>query len=178
MPFPIINSIASWVLKQRIHQIELFLKYPNEVQEELLMNLIRQAETTVFGRQYDFESIKSYKTFTDRIPVSTYEELEPLIERTRQGEQSVFWNEPIKWFAKSSGTTNAKSKFIPVSESALEDCHYKGSKDLLCMYLNNNENSEMFLGKSLRLGGSSQIYENNNKRKRTSKTFNGVSQYN
>ena len=162
MPFPIINSIASWVLKQRIHQIELFLKYPNEVQEELLMNLIRQAETTVFGRQYDFESIKSYKTFTDRIPVSTYEELEPLIERTRQGEQSVFWNEPIKWFAKSSGTTNAKSKFIPVSESALEDCHYKGSKDLLCMYLNNNENSEMFLGKSLRLGGSSQIYENNN----------------
>ena len=162
MPFPIINSIASWVLKQRIHQIELFLKYPNEVQGELLMNLIRQAEETVVGKQYDFESIKSYKTFTERIPVSTYEELEPLIERTRQGEQNVFWNEPIKWFAKSSGTTNAKSKFIPVSESALEDCHYKGSKDLLCMYLNNNENSDMFLGKSLRLGGSSQIYENNN----------------
>ncbi len=162
MPFPIINSIASWVLKQRIHQIELFLKYPNEVQEELLMNLIRQAEETIIGKQYDFESIKSYKTFTERIPVSTYEELEPLIERTRQGEQNVFWNEPIKWFAKSSGTTNAKSKFIPVSESALEDCHYKGSKDLLCMYLNNNENSDMFLGKSLRLGGSSQIYENNN----------------
>lgn len=162
MPFPIINSIASWVLKQRIHQIELFLKYPNEVQEELLMNLIRQAEETIIGKQFDFESIKSYKTFTERIPVSTYEELEPLIERTRQGEQNVFWNEPIKWFAKSSGTTNAKSKFIPVSESALENCHYKGSKDLLCMYLNNNENSEMFLGKSLRLGGSSQIYENNN----------------
>ena len=85
-----------------------------------------------------------------------------MIERTRKGEQGVFWHEPIKWFAKSSGTTNAKSKFIPVSESALEDCHYKGSKDLLCMYLNNNESSEMFLGKSLRLGGSSQIYENNN----------------
>jgi hypothetical protein len=162
MPFPIINSIASWVLKQRIHQIELFLKYPNEVQEELLMNLIRQAEETIVGKQYDFESIKSYKSFSERVPVSTYEELEPLIERTRQGEQNVFWNEPIKWFAKSSGTTNAKSKFIPVSESALEDCHYKGSKDLLCMYLNNNENSDMFLGKSLRLGGSSQIYENNN----------------
>ncbi len=162
MPFPIINSIASWFLKQRIHQIELFLKYPNEVQDELLMNLIRQAEETVVGRQYDFESIKNYKTFSERIPVSTYEELEPLIERTRKGEQNVFWNEPIKWFAKSSGTTNAKSKFIPVSESALVDCHYKGSKDLLCMYLNNNENSDMFLGKSLRLGGSSQIYENNN----------------
>jgi len=161
MPFPIINSIASWVLKQRIHQIELFLKYPHEVQEELLMNLIRQAEETVIGKQYEFESIKSYRAFAERVPVSTYEELEPLIERTRKGEQNVFWNEPIKWFAKSSGTTNAKSKFIPVSESALEDCHYKGSKDLLCMYLNNNENSDMFLGKSLRLGGSSQIYENN-----------------
>lgn len=162
MPFPIINSIASWVLKQRIHQIELFLKYPNEVQDELLINLVRLSEDTIIGKQYDFESIRNYKTFTERVPVSTYEELEPLIERTRKGEQNVFWHEPIKWFAKSSGTTNAKSKFIPVSESALEDCHYKGSKDLLCMYLNNNENSEMFLGKSLRLGGSSQIYENNN----------------
>ncbi len=159
MPIPIINSIASWVLKQRIHQIELFLKYPNEVQEELLMNLIRRAENTVIGAQYDFSSITSYITFSERVPVSSYEDLQPLIERTRQGEQNVFWDAPIKWFAKSSGTTNAKSKFIPVSNDALEDCHYKGSKDLLCLYLNNNEASEMFLGKSLRLGGSSQIYE-------------------
>ncbi len=159
MPIPIINSIASWVLKQRIHQIELFLKYPNEVQEELLMNLIRRAENTAIGTQYDFSSITSYATFSERIPVSSYEDLQPLIERTRQGEQNVFWDTPIKWFAKSSGTTNAKSKFIPVSNEALEDCHYKGSKDLLCLYLNNNEASEMFLGKSLRLGGSSQIYE-------------------
>ena len=159
MPIPIINSIASWVLKQRIHQIELFLKYPNEVQEELLMNLIRRAENTVIGAQYEFSSINSYTTFSERVPVSTYEDLQPLIERTRQGEQNVFWDAPIKWFAKSSGTTNAKSKFIPVSNDALEDCHYKGSKDLLCLYLNNNEDSDMFLGKSLRLGGSSQIYE-------------------
>lgn len=162
MPLPIINSLATWVLKQRIHQIELFLKYPNEVQEELLMNLIRSSENTVIGKQYEFDSIKSYSTFSERIPISTYEDLEPMIEKTRQGEQHVFWNTPIKWFAKSSGTTNAKSKFIPVSEEALEDCHYKGSKDLLCMYLNNNENSELFLGKSLRLGGSKQIYEDNN----------------
>ena len=162
MPLPIINSLASWVLKQRIHQIELFLKYPNEVQEELLMNLIRSSENTVIGKKYEFESIKSYSTFSERIPISTYEDLEPMIEKTRQGEQNVFWNTPIKWFAKSSGTTNAKSKFIPVSPEALEDCHYKGSKDLLCMYLNNNENSELFLGKSLRLGGSKQIYEDNN----------------
>ncbi|RAR71804.1 GH3 auxin-responsive promoter family protein [Flavobacterium aciduliphilum] len=162
MPFPIINSIASWVLKQRIHQIELFLKYPHEVQEELLMNLIHESEETLIGKKYDFESVKNYSVFAERVPVSSYEDLEPYIERTRKGEQNIFWHEPIKWFAKSSGTTNAKSKFIPVSNSALEDCHYKGSKDLLCMYLNNNENSEMFLGKSLRLGGSSQIYENNN----------------
>ncbi len=162
MPFPIINSIATWFLKQRIHQIELFLKYPHEVQDELLMYLIRSSEATIIGQQYGFESIKNYESFCNRVPVSSYEELEPMIERTRKGEQNVFWHEPIKWFAKSSGTTNAKSKFIPVSESALENCHYKGSKDLLCLYLNNNENSEMFLGKSLRLGGSSQIYENNN----------------
>ncbi|MCA6423564.1 MAG: GH3 auxin-responsive promoter family protein [Flavobacterium sp.] len=162
MPIPLINSIATWVLKQRIHQIELFLKYPNEVQEELMMNLIRSSEETVIGQKYDFGSIKSYQTFAERIPVSTYEDLEPMIELTRKGAQNVFWNTPIKWFAKSSGTTNAKSKFIPVSNEALEDCHYKGSKDLLCMYLNNNENSDMFLGKSLRLGGSSKIYENNN----------------
>ena len=161
MPLTIINSFASWVLKQRIHQIELFLKYPNEVQEELLMNLIQRSKNTVLGKKYEFSSINSYATFAERIPIATYEELQPLIERTRQGEQNVFWEEPIKWFAKSSGTTNAKSKFIPVSNEALEDCHYKGSKDLLCLYLNNNEDSQLFLGKSLRLGGSSQIYEDN-----------------
>ncbi|MGM8360442.1 GH3 auxin-responsive promoter family protein [Flavobacterium sp. ARAG 55.4] len=162
MPIQLLNSFASWVLKQRIHQIELFVKYPNEVQEELLMNLIAAAKNTVLGKKYDYASINSYAVFSERIPISTYEELQPLIERTRQGEQNVFWESPIKWFAKSSGTTNAKSKFIPVSNEALEDCHYKGSKDLLCMYLNNNENSELFTGKSLRLGGSSQIYEDNN----------------
>lgn len=162
MPLPIINSIASWVLKQRIHQMELFLKYPNEVQEELLMNLIRTSEGTLVGKNYDFFAIRSYQTFSERVPISTYEDLQPLIEKTRQGEQNIFWPTPIKWFAKSSGTTNAKSKFIPVSNEALEDCHYKGSKDLLCLYLNNNEDSNLFIGKSLRLGGSSQIYENNN----------------
>jgi hypothetical protein len=162
MPTQLINSFASWVLKQRIHQIELFLKYPNEVQEELLMNLVQVSRYTVVGKKYEFDSMTSYAAFAERIPISTYEELQPLIERTRQGEQNVFWETPIKWFAKSSGTTNAKSKFIPVSNEALEDCHYKGSKDLLCLYLNNNENSELFTGKSLRLGGSSQIYEDNN----------------
>ncbi|QYJ68629.1 GH3 auxin-responsive promoter family protein [Flavobacterium litorale] len=162
MPLPIINSIASWILKKRIHDMELFLKYPNEVQEELLMNLIRAAENTVIGRKYGFSSVKNYTTFSERVPVSTYEDLEPLIEQTRRGEQNVFWGSPIKWFAKSSGTTNAKSKFIPVSSESLEDCHYKAAKDLLCLYLNNNEDSQLFTGKSLRLGGSKQLYEDNN----------------
>ncbi|SDX37906.1 GH3 auxin-responsive promoter family protein [Flavobacterium degerlachei] len=162
MPIQLLNSFASWVLKQRIHQIELFLKYPNEVQEELLMNLIQSSKNTILGKKYDYATINSYATFADRIPISSYEELQPLIERTRKGEQNVFWETPIKWFAKSSGTTDAKSKFIPVSNEALEDCHYKGSKDLLCLYLNNNEDSQLFLGKSLRLGGSAQIYEDNN----------------
>ncbi|WP_353150558.1 GH3 auxin-responsive promoter family protein [Flavobacterium sp.] len=162
MPLPIINSIASWILKKRIHQIELFIKYPMEVQEELLFGLLKSAENTVLGKKYDYSSIKNYQTFNERIPVSTYEELAPFLEQTRQGAQNIFWNSTIKYFAKSSGTTNAKSKFIPVSGEALENNHYKASKDLLCMYLNNNENSQLFTGKSLRLGGSKELYENNN----------------
>ena len=162
MGLPIINSIASWILKKRIHQIELFMKYPNEVQEELLHNLVQMAANTSIGKKYGFDSIKNYATFSQRVPVSSYEDLEPLIEQTRTGEQNVFWPTNIKWFAKSSGTTNAKSKFIPVSTEALENCHYAGSKDLLCMYLNNNEDSQMFTGKSLRLGGSKQLYEDKN----------------
>ena len=162
MALPIINSVATWFLKKRIHQIELFLKYPNEVQEELLLNLIRTAENTVIGKQFGFSSIKSYQEFIERVPVSTYEDIEPLIERTRTGEQNVFWNTPIKWFAKSSGTTNSKSKFIPVSNESLQNCHYNASKDLLSLYLNNNEESQLFTGKSLRLGGSKQLYEDNN----------------
>ncbi len=162
MAFTIINSIASWILKQRIHQIELFLKFPNEVQNELLLDLIKSNEQTVFGKKYDFSTIKSYDNFAKRVPLFTYEELEPYIERTRRGEQNILWFEPVKWFAKSSGTTNAKSKFIPVSNDALENCHYKAAKDLLCLYLNNNENSQLFTGKSLRLGGSKQLYEDNN----------------
>ncbi len=162
MALPIINSVASWFLKKRIHQIELFLKYPNEVQEELLLQLVKTSENTWVGKQYDFESIHSYKTFSERVPVSTYEILEPLISKSRRGESNIFWPTPIKWFAKSSGTTNAKSKFIPVSNEALENCHYKASKDLLSLYLNNNEDSQMFTGKSLRLGGSKELYEENN----------------
>lgn len=161
MPIPIVNSIASWFLKKRIHQIDLFLKYPIDVQEELLKNLIQKARYTEIGMQYGFESIITYKDFTERVPVTTYEENESLYQRARKGESNIFWPTPIKWFAKSSGTTNSKSKFLPVSIESLEDCHYAASKDLLCLYLNNNPDSELFLGKSLRLGGSKELYEKN-----------------
>ncbi|MGB1308878.1 MAG: GH3 auxin-responsive promoter family protein [Oceanihabitans sp.] len=161
MPIPIVNSIASWFLKKRFHQIELFLKYPNEVQNELLLNLIETAKDTEIGKQYDFASIKTYSQFAERVPVSAYEDLQNSIERSRKGEHNIFWPTPIKWFAKSSGTTNAKSKFIPVSTESLEDCHYAASKDLLCMYLNNNEESQLFTGKGLRLGGSKELYKEN-----------------
>lgn len=161
MPIPIVNSIASWFLKKRFHQIELFLKYPNEVQLELLNNLLKTAKNTEIGKRYDFESISNYKTFTERVPITTYEEFESQIERARLGESNIFWPTPIKWFAKSSGTTAAKSKFIPVSSESLEDCHYAASKDLLCMYLNNNPDSQLFVGKGLRLGGSKELYKDN-----------------
>jgi hypothetical protein len=159
MPIPIVNSIVSWFLKKRFHQIDFFLKYPNEVQTELLQNLLYLAKDTEIGKQYDFASIKTYEAYANTLPVCTYEDIQDLIERSRLGEQNIFWPKPIRWFAKSSGTTNAKSKFIPVTTASLEDCHYAASKDLLCMYLNNNENSQLFTGKSLRLGGSKQLYK-------------------
>ncbi|MCG9973368.1 GH3 auxin-responsive promoter family protein [Christiangramia crocea] len=161
MPIPLVNSIASWFLKKRIHQMELFIKYPHDVQKELLRNLLTKAKNTEFGKRYNFEEINSYETFRERVPIQKYEDYEGVIERSRKGETNIFWPTPIKWFAKSSGTTNAKSKFIPVSEDSLEDCHYAAGKDLLCIYLNNNPQSQLFTGKSLRLGGSKEIYREN-----------------
>ena len=161
MAFQIINSIISWFLKKRKHQIELFLKYPNDVQQELLLKLIQTAKNTEFGKSYEFSSIKNYKDFATKVPIQKYETFEPLIERCRKGEQNLFWPTKIKWFAKSSGTTNAKSKFIPVSDEALEYCHLKAGKDMLCLYINNNENAQLFTGKGLRLGGSSEVYQDN-----------------
>ena len=161
MPIPIVNSIASWFLKKRIHQIDLFLKYPIDVQEELLKGLIYKARFTEIGNQYDFSSIKTYSDFIERVPITTYEENDSLYQRARKGESNIFWPSPIKWFAKSSGTTSSKSKFLPVSNESLEDCHFAASKDLLCLYLNNNPDSELFVGKSLRLGGSKELYEQN-----------------
>jgi len=161
MPIPLVNSVASWFLKKRIHQMELFIKYPHDVQQELLLKLVHRARNTELGKEYGFENIKNYEQFARRVPVTSYECFTEKIERGRQGEANIFWSTPIRWFAQSSGTTNARSKYIPVSPESLEDCHYAASKDLLCIYFNNNPEAQMFTGKSLRLGGSKKLYENN-----------------
>ena len=161
MPNSLFHTVVSWILKKRKYQIDLFVKHPIEVQDEVLYDLISEARGTVIGKKYDFSSIRSYETFAERVPILKYESIEPLIERNRRGEQNVFWPSKIQWFAKSSGTTNAKSKFIPVSDQAIDDCHFKAGKDMLCLYINNNEETEIFKGRSLRLGGSSAVYEDN-----------------
>ena len=160
MAIPLFNSIASWFLKKRIHQIELFIKYPNEVQQEVLQDLLGFAKKTKIGYQYDYSSINRYSEFTRRVPIVTYEDLAEEIAAGRQGEDNILWPTPIKWYAKSSGTTNAKSKYIPVSVEALEDCHYKAGKDMLSLYINNNPEAQLFNGKTLRLGGSQELYQN------------------
>lgn len=153
----LLNSILTWVMRKRIHQIELFMKYPHDVQEELRETLIKAAGQTEYGRKYRFRSIDSYQKFQERVPIVSYEDLFPYIERSMKGEQNVLWPTEIKWFAKSSGTTNDRSKFIPVTDEALEDCHMKAGKDMLSIYVNNYPESRMFTGKSLVVGGSQQI---------------------
>lgn len=156
----VFSSIVSWAIKKRIHQIELFIKHPIEVQKETFLKLIKEAKNTAWGKKYDYNSISSIAEFQERVPISSYENIYPWIEKMMKGEQNLLWGDEINWFSKSSGTTNAKSKYIPVSKKALEDCHYKGGKDLISIYLNNNPNSKLFAGKSLVLGGSYQKHEN------------------
>jgi hypothetical protein len=153
----IVNSIFTWYMKKRIHQIELFMKYPLDVQDEWLHTLISSAENTEWGKLYDYKSILTVQQFKERVPIQNYDTLKPYIERMLQGEQNILWPSEVKWFAKSSGTTSDRSKFIPVSEEALEECHFKGGKDMLSIYCNNRPNSQMFTGKGLVLGGSHQI---------------------
>ena len=151
------NSIFSWYIKKRIHQIDLFRKYPSEVQHETLFKLLGKAQKTEFGLKYDFSSINTIDQYRNRVPINTYVDFEPYINRLKKGEQNLLWPTEIKWFAKSSGTTTGKSKFIPVSKESLEECHYKGGKDLLALYYNNHPKTKLFKGKHLILGGSSQL---------------------
>ena len=153
------NSIVSWLVKKRYHQIELFMKYPHNVQFDWFNYLLTSAKNTEWGKRYKFEEIKTYAEFKKRVPVQDYDSLKGDIERTMKGEQNILWPGEIKWFAKSSGTTADKSKFIPVSKESLEDCHYKAGKDLISIYYNYQPESKIFTGRGLVLGGSSEVNE-------------------
>jgi hypothetical protein len=148
-------------MKKRMHQIELFIKYPYDVQDEWFQTLISTAKNTEWGKKYGYESIINQDQFKERVPIQTYDTLKPYIEKMLNGEHNILWPTDIKWFAKSSGTTNDRSKFIPVSEESLEECHFKGGKDLLSLYCNNRPDTKIFTGKCLVLGGSHQINQLN-----------------
>jgi len=154
------NSVVNWFISKRINQIRNFIDNPHETQRGVLFSQLFMAEDTEYGREYGFKSISSVEDFQNKVPIVTYEDFEPYIERTRRGEPNVIWRGSIKHFAKSSGTTNAKSKFIPVTDASLEDCHYKAGKDLISIYVNNHPESELFQHKNLRLGGSCEISQN------------------
>lgn len=162
MKLDLVNSFISWRMKKRFHQIELFMKYPSEVQNELLFNLLDTAKNTEWGEKYGFKDIASIEDFKNNIPLSSYESINSEVDRLREGEQNIMWPSEIKWFAKSSGTTSHKSKFIPVSQEAIEDCHFKGGKDLLSIYCNNNPETSIFSGMTLRLGGSTFMNNKDN----------------
>jgi hypothetical protein len=135
---PAISRLARmrlWRIQNWIHQIELFMKYPHDVQDEILKKLLQSARGTEFGKKYDFDSITNYEQFAERVPIASYEDMFPYIERLMRGEQNILWPSEIKWFSKSSGTTNARSKFIPVSTEALQDCHFKGGKDMYFLFM-------------------------------------------
>ncbi|MFA6933197.1 MAG: GH3 auxin-responsive promoter family protein [Bacteroidales bacterium] len=157
----IVNKLINKIIKTRIPQIEYFMNNPLEVQQEVLTDLISNAKNTTWGKYYDYKSIRNWEDFNERVSLNDYNSLLPFFERIRKGEENLLWSSEIKWFSKSSGTTANKSKFIPVSEESLQECHYKGGKDMLALYINNHENSEIFSGSSLALGGSAQENDSN-----------------
>jgi len=153
----IVNKLLGWYLKKRLPDIDRIMQNPMEVQDETLMNLIGFAQNTELGVKYDFKSIKSLDDYKSRVPVCTYESLSPYIKRIMHGEQNLLWPSEIRWFAKSSGTTNDKSKFIPVTYESLDECHFRGGKDTMLFYLLQKPESKIFDGKGLVMGGSHQV---------------------
>lgn len=155
----VINTFMTWLFKNRINQIDKFKNHPIDVQQELFVELVKSGKKTDFGKKYGFADIRGYNDFARQVPVHDYEQMKPYIEETMRGKQNVIWPSTISWFSKSSGTTGGRSKFIPVSQEALEDCHYKGGKDMISLYVNNYPDTKLFRGKSLSIGGSSQVNE-------------------
>lgn len=157
-----LNSIVNWMNFKRIYQIDLIKEHPHDVQREVLTGLLNKAKDTEWGHQYNLSGINTIKQFQKRLPIQHYEDVKPYVERLMKGEKNILWPGTTKWFAKSSGTTSDKSKFIPVSNDSLEDIHMRGARDVLAIYLKNNPTSKLLTGKTLTLGGSHRISNFNN----------------
>jgi hypothetical protein len=153
----LVNSFLSWFFKKRIGQIQYSVANPIETQEEVFRNLIKKGQKTAFGKFYGFDKIDTYEAYKSAVPVQDYEQLKPYITRILEGEQQVLWPSEIKWFAKSSGTTSDKSKFIPVSFEALDECQFQGARDLVTQFCHLYPDTKIFEGKSLMIGGSHEV---------------------
>jgi hypothetical protein len=153
----LLSPAISRLARMRLWRIQNWTNHPVVSQREVLQNLVTSAQYTVFGKKYNFSTLFTVKKFKQHVPIHEYQHLQPYILRMMEGEENVLWNTPIKWFAKSSGTTNDKSKFIPVSDESLQDNHYQASKDVLTNYYNNFPSSDLLTGKSLVVGGSHQL---------------------
>ncbi len=159
----IIDSIVRYALTRRLPQIDHFRRYASEVQEKTLTRLLKAAKNTEWGKKYQYAQIRSYEDFRNTVPISKYEDIFPYIQRMIQGEQNVLWSSPIRWFSKSSGTTNARSKFIPVSKESLQTCHFRGGKDVLGLFIDNHPDTKFWHGRGLSIGGTFQQHPENPK---------------
>jgi hypothetical protein len=157
----ILSPAISRLARLRMWRIEAWMQNPIAAQRETLQDLVTSAQYTEFGRKYDFPSLFNIRDFKKAIPIHEYDDLKPYIQRIMEGEQNVLWNTPINWFAKSSGTTSDKSKFIPISNESLEDSHFKAAKDVLTMYYECNPYSDLLTGKGLVIGGSHTVHSIN-----------------
>lgn len=156
LPMDILDKLARYFLTLRLPQIDYFMNHSEEVQAKTLTSLIQKAQATEWGKLHQYSKIRTFTDFQTKVPISTYEDLFPYIDRMMQGEQNILWNEKIKWFSKSSGTTNARSKFIPVSPTALVQSHFRGGRDMMALYVRNNPKARFFWGKGLSIGGTFQ----------------------
>ena len=154
----IFSPALSRLARLRYWRIEHWVNTPEAAQREVLQDLITHGQYTQFGRKYQFSEIFNIRKFKETVPIHEYEDLKPYIEQIMAGEDSVLWNTPVEWFAKSSGTTNDKSKFIPLTKESIEDNHFQGSKDVLTIYYNALPNSDLLTGKGLVIGGSHQVH--------------------
>ena len=158
----ILSPAISRLARLRHGRIEEWISQPIAAQREVLQDLITHGQYTEFGRKYGFKEMFTIRNFKQAVPIQEYEDLKPYIERIMDGEdEQLLWNTPVSWFAKSSGTTSDKSKFIPITNESLQDTHFQAAKDVLTMYYHFNNNSDLLTGKSLVIGGSHQISKMN-----------------